>query len=72
MVKLLKHEVAAVGVLNDCYCAKEFEYAVTGARQLPPYALVHAVAAKLNAGLHAYCFDLATNAALHGATLASP
>jgi hypothetical protein len=61
MVKLSTQEVTAVNVLNDCYSVKEFEYAVTGVRHLPPYALVHAVAAKLNEGLHAYCFGLAAN-----------
>ena len=53
-VPLNMKEVQAVLLLNECYCAKELEYVVVGLRTLPSYALIHAVASKLNKGLLPY------------------
>ena len=59
-VKLSAKEVKGIKVLNDCYAAKEFEYAVTGLRHLPPYQLVHATATRLSETLQSYCLKLAS------------
>ena len=53
-VPLSQPELEAMHLLNECYSAKELEYAITGYRRMPSYALVHAVASKLCTGLQGY------------------
>lgn len=60
LVKLSPRDVAAVLVLNECYSAKELEYAVTGIRRLPHYSAAIHVADALISGLGPYCRQLAS------------
>ncbi len=53
-VKLKSSEAKAILLLNECYAAKELEYAFTGLRRFPSYALLHQVAEKLSTGLQSY------------------
>ena len=54
-VRLSARELDCLRLLNECYSAKEFEYAINGYRRLPSYALVFSTATKLCEGLQGYC-----------------
>ena len=53
-VSLSRPELEAMRLLNEMYSVKELEYAITGYRRLPSYAITHAVASKLCTGLQGY------------------
>ena len=72
VVKLSKTEVFAVQTLDSCYSAKEFEYAATGLRRLPHYAVVYDTADRLIGGLHPYCWRLASNPSLKRSANSGP
>ena len=59
--KLSRQDLAVVEALNECYNAKELEYAFTGARRLPHYSLAVALANTLLESIGPYCRRLAAN-----------
>ena len=63
-VKLSKFELDAIRILNQCYSAKDFEYAATGICRLPQYAGICATADRLTGGLRNYCIMLAASASV--------
>jgi hypothetical protein len=61
LAKLSTRDIAVLEVLNECYGAKELEYAISGVRRLPHYSLTVAVAKHLLDSIAPYCRKLAAN-----------
>ena len=61
LVKLSRRDLAVIDTLNECYGAKELEYAFTGARRLPHYSLAAGLAHTLLESVGPYCRKLAAN-----------
>lgn len=61
VAELSRQDIAVLNVLNECYSAKELEYAFTGARRLPHYSVAVAVAKHLLDSIGPYCRKLAAN-----------
>ena len=63
-VKLSKHQINAIKLLNDIYASKRFEYLEYGSYRLPAYGYIYDVAKHLNKGLAYYVSNSPFNKAL--------
>jgi hypothetical protein len=57
--KLTAKDVVAIKILDECYSVKELEYSFNGARRLPNYPTIIALATKLQREINVYCLALA-------------